>query len=421
MVDADHAAAAPGARRRWPAAAARWTVALLVRLDVRATVVTAVVLGGVALLAVEAPTGAVTYGLPGLVAFLLAVAHAGSVPLAAVRPVTAGLASIAAATTLQALTADHTGRIWPWWVVMMITEVAVLFVIGLLGSWRVAVACWIGSIVTSMVVGGVRGASDADSVNLVVYASVSASFVVISVVLAQWHRIRALLLRERQVSAGEYSRRMLAEERARIARELHDVVAHSMSIINVQAATARYRHPDFDERALAEFEDIGAASRQALDEMRGLLDVLRQEDGPGETRPQPRFEDLPELVAQAERAGLGITWVSTAEPGGAPVADVVGLVAYRIVQEALSNAMRHAPGSAVEVRCDKRREVLELLVRNTGEGLPERAGEAGYGLVGMAERAASVGGTVRTGFVAGGFEVAAVLPLQRLPARTEGA
>jgi signal transduction histidine kinase len=404
-------------RARWPTVAARWTLALLVRLDVRATVVTLVILGGVALLAVEAPVGAVSYGLPVLVAFLLAMAHAGCVPLASIRPATAGFLSIGAATALQALTVDHAAQPWPWWVVMLITEVAVLFVIGLLGSWRVAIACWIGSIATSMVVAGLHGGSATDSINLVLYSSVSAGFLVVSVVLAQWHRIRALLLREREVSAVEYSRRMLAEERARIARELHDVVAHSMSIINVQAATARYRHPDFDARALAEFEDIGAASRQALDEMRGLLDVLRDGDGPGEKRPQPRFEDLPELVAHAERAGLRVTFASSSEARGAPIGEVVGLVAYRIVQEALSNAIRHAPGSAVEVRCDRRSDVLELLVLNRPAGTSE-SGSPGYGLIGMAERAGSVGGTVRSEATDdGGFIVAASLPLRQTAKR----
>jgi signal transduction histidine kinase len=211
---------------------------------------------------------------------------------------------------------------------------------------------------------------------------------------------------------------MLAEERARIARELHDVVAHSMSIINVQAATARYRHPDFDAGALAEFEDIGVASRQALDEMRGLLDVLRDGDGPGEKRPQPRFEDLPELIAQAERAGMVVAFASTAERGGAPVGEVVGVVAYRIVQEALSNAIRHAPGSAVEVRCARRGDALELVIRNAPGVQAPADGDAGYGLIGMAERAASVGGTVRSGATEdGGFEVIAVLPLRRRQAR----
>ena len=422
MADADHAVPTGGARRAWPATAARWTLALLARLDVRSTLVTLVILGGVALLAVEAPVGAATYGLPLLVAFLLAVLHTGCLPLASVRPATAGILSIAVVTVLQALTTGSAARPWPWWVVLLITEVAILFVITLLGPWRVAVACWIGSVVTSMVVAGLRGATDADSINLIVYASISAAFLVVAVVLAQWHRIRALLLRERQVSAEEYSRRVLAEERTRIARELHDVVAHSMSIINVQAATARYRHPDFDARALAEFEDIGAASRQALDEMRGLLDVLRQGDGPGEKRPQPQFEDLPDLVAQAERAGMAVTFVASAPPGGAPIGDVVGLVAYRIVQEALSNAIRHALGSAVEVRSTRGADVLELAIRNGPGTASGSDGDAGYGLIGMAERAASVGGTVLCGATEdGGFEVTAALPLRRHSPRTEHA
>jgi signal transduction histidine kinase len=115
---------------------------------------------------------------------------------------------------------------------------------------------------------------------------------------------------------------------------------------------------------------------------------------------------------------MPVTFSSTStSEHGAPVGEVVGLVAYRIVQEALSNAIRHAPGSAVEVRSARGHEALELVVRNSPGRAPAADGDGGYGLIGMVERAASVGGTVRTGATEdGGFEVMAVLPLRRHPA-----
>jgi signal transduction histidine kinase len=192
-----------------------------------------------------------------------------------------------------------------------------------------------------------------------------------------------------------------------------------MSLIAVQASTARYRNPGFGDEAIAEFDEIGASSRQALEEMRGLLGVLRHGDEPGERRPQPRFTDVPELIAQADRAGMAVTFAWPADAAALPVSEVTGLAAYRIVQEALSNAIRHAPGASVDVVCRRAGEVLDLTVASgpapaPAESRPRPETRSGQGIRGMVERATSVGGTVdATIREDGGFVVRARLPLQR--------
>jgi signal transduction histidine kinase len=418
------AAAVP--RAGWIRRTARWTLRWSTRVNPEAALLVAAIVAGITLLAVESPIGAVAYRIPLGLAFALAVLHCGSIPLAVVRPVLATSVAVPATVLLQVLGAQ-TGRAWPWWIVAMVTQTVIVFLIALRARWPVAVGAWLAPIVASVVVAAIGGTGDPDpvSVNVIVYASVSAAALVLAVVLAQWHHIRAQLIRERRVSAGEHSARVLVEDRARIARELHDVIAHSMSLIAVQAGTARYRNPEFGAAAIAEFDEIGASSRQALEEMRGLLGVLRHGDEPGDRRPQPRFPDIPELIAQADRAGMSVTFGWPADAAALPVSEVTGLAAYRIVQEALSNAIRHAPGASVEVVCRRAGDALELSVASgpapsPAEPLPpaEPGGRSGEGIRGMVERAASVGGTVAaTPEEDGGFVVRARLPLQRAVAR----
>jgi signal transduction histidine kinase len=327
------------------------------------------------------------------------------------------------AVVLLQLLGEQPGRPWPWWIVLMITQTVIVFLVALRNPWPVGLAAWLVPIAASAVVAVGGGTADPDpvSINVIVYASISAAALLLAVVLAQWHTIRAQLIRERRVREEEHSARVLVEDRARIARELHDVIAHSMSLIAVQASTARYRNPGFGEEAISEFDEIGASSRQALEEMRGLLGVLRHGDEPGERRPQPRFSDIPELIAQADRAGMAVTFGWPADAATLPVSDVTGLAAYRIVQEALSNAIRHAPGASVDVTCRRAGDALDLVVRSgpppapaAPQGPAEPISGRGQGIAGMTERAVSVGGTVeaRAG-EDGGFVVRARLPLQR--------
>lgn len=408
----------PGWVRRSARATLRWSG----RVNPEAALLVAAILAGIALLAVESPIGAVAYRIPIGVSFALAVLHSGSIPVAVVRPVLGAAISVPVTVLLQLLS-DPNGHAWPWWIVAMITQTVIVFLVALRSPWPIAVAAWLTPIASSAVVTALRGPQDPDpvSVNVIVYASISAGALLLAVVLAQWHTIRTQLIRERRVREEEHSARMLAEDRARIARELHDVIAHSMSLIAVQASTARYRNPGFGDAAIAEFDEIAASSRQALEEMRGLLGVLRHGDEPGERRPQPRFPDIPELIAQADRAGMTVTFGWPADAAALPVSEVTGLAAYRIVQEALSNAIRHAPGAGVEVICRRAGDELELVVRSGPPPAPaapdtgdEAGGRNGQGIRGMVERATSVGGSLHAeARKDGGFTVHGLLPLQR--------
>jgi signal transduction histidine kinase len=217
--------------------------------------------------------------------------------------------------------------------------------------------------------------------------------------------------------AQEEARRRVDEERLRIARELHDVVAHTMATINVQAGAAAHVLPTRPEAAAEALQAIKAASKEGLRELRAILNVLRQADEADPTQPAPGTAQLETLVDGARRAGLETTLTVTGKPSPLPAA--VDLAAYRIVQESLTNAIRHAgPAEAAVALCYGDGE-LRIDVADTGRG--QSAGAvtggtgsegAGHGLAGMRERAAAVGGSVETGpSPGGGYRVAARLPL----------
>jgi len=200
-----------------------------------------------------------------------------------------------------------------------------------------------------------------------------------------------------------------ADERARIAREMHDVVAHGLSVIVVQADGARYAAGQDPVAAASALEAISATGRQALTEMRRMLGLLRADDG-AELRPQPGLGDLDALVAAARTAGARIEAILPA--AGAPVPDGIALTAYRVVQEALTNVRKHA-GPDVTVRVDVRvGDAVDILVEDDGRGAAVPSDGHGLGLVGMRERVGVHGGHVETGpRPGGGFRVAARLPL----------
>nr|WP_245769191.1 sensor histidine kinase [Streptomyces indicus] len=202
-------------------------------------------------------------------------------------------------------------------------------------------------------------------------------------------------------------------ERARIARELHDVVAHHISMIAVQAETARLTTegmpPAGAERLLA----IGDTARTALTEMRRLLGVLREDAGTPaapQRRPQPGLQQLAELVDEAREASAAATRLIVSGPVR-PLDQGVELTAYRIVQEALTNARRHAPGAAVDVALRYTPQGLHLSVRDNGPGPARAPARTGHGLTGMRERAAMVGGELSSGPApGGGFRIEVLLP-----------
>ena len=228
-------------------------------------------------------------------------------------------------------------------------------------------------------------------------------------------RLRSEAIAERDLSrrrVAETMREQAAmEERARIARELHDVVAHHVSMIAVQAETARLTTRDLSEEGQQRFGDIAESARDALGEMRRLLGVLREDaGGGGERQPQPRLDRMQELIDDARATGTPVRL--TLRGPVVTLSPSVDLAAYRIVQEALTNARRHAPGAGVEVDLRYEPGLLHLRVRDDGPGPAPRARD-GNGLMGMRERATLVGGTLRTGPAeGGGFLVEAELPIK---------
>jgi signal transduction histidine kinase len=210
---------------------------------------------------------------------------------------------------------------------------------------------------------------------------------------------------------GDLLEHIARGERARIARELHDVVAHHISMIAVQAETARLTTPGMPAAGARRLSAIGDTARAALTEMRRLLGVLREDtntDTP-DLRPQPGLQQLNQLLDEARDAsGTGARLILSGPP--ATLDPGVELAAYRIVQEALTNARRHAPGAGIDVELHYSDHALSLRIRDNGPGAPE-ALTGGHGLAGMRERAAAVGGQLSTGPAAGGgFLVEATLP-----------
>jgi signal transduction histidine kinase len=207
------------------------------------------------------------------------------------------------------------------------------------------------------------------------------------------------------------ARRRLDEERLRIARELHDVVAHTMATINVQAGVAAHVLPTRPEVAAESLQAIKTASKEGLRELRAILNVLRQADDADPTQPAPGTARLEDLIAGARRAGLETTLTVTGDPVRLPAA--VDLAAYRIIQESLTNTIRHAGPATAAVSLGYAGDEVRIDVTDTGRGRPAIAGNGGgHGLAGMRERATAVGGTVEAGpGPSGGFRVAARLPL----------
>jgi signal transduction histidine kinase len=260
------------------------------------------------------------------------------------------------------------------------------------------------------------GAGDLTAGNLAPYA-----VTISAIVTAAWALGFAGQERERYVASlvarAEQAERMAErevelaarDERSRIAREMHDVVAHGLSVIVVQADGARYAAAKDADVAAGTLETISTTGREALTEMRRLLGLLR--DGDTGVAPQPGLDDVRHLVDQARAAGTRVD--ADLPPEGTEVPDGVALAAYRIVQEALTNVRKHAgPGATVAVRVAVGREV-EVEVRDDGRGAASGAsGGRGLGLVGMRERAAVHGGSLAAGPAAGGgFAVSARLPL----------
>ncbi|WP_203579321.1 sensor histidine kinase [Microbacterium hibisci] len=400
------------------------------RLNARTAAFGALTLTAVALFSVLVPVLLTLYRQPAAFAFLFGALLCAAPVLAVPFPRWSTALFVVSAVVLPLPVAELDGQDWPWpWSVpAMLALILFIGVVAIAHGWRLAVIAWVLSIAGTLAVAfALSGAYPvvAAIVNLVIVTSVSGAALLVAVLVASRLRVGAELTRERELTAIEQSRRVLVEERTRIARELHDVVAHGMSLIQVQASTARYRVPDLPAAAIGEFDEIARTAREGLTEMRRLLGVLRTDDQQQELAPQQGIRDIPELVRALRRAGAEIDASLAPAPEAVPAA--VDVAAFRIVQEALSNAVRHAPQTRIELTSETDAAAVRLLVRNgsstqAASGTPER----GHGLLGMRERAALVGGTLSAGPDAdGGWTVRADLPLAgpapaAPPARIDG-
>ena len=235
-----------------------------------------------------------------------------------------------------------------------------------------------------------------------------AALVMLLTRLAVGGRDRQLRLaeREREVAARE----AVVDERARIARELHDVIAHHVSTMVVQAGAERRTLPADQHETREVLGSIEQVGRGALTEMRRMVSMLRQDHDEG-LAPQPRLTDVPELVHQMQSAGLTVSLTVRGEPR--ELGDGLELSAYRIVQEALTNVLKHAGSTDTRVEIDYRPDALELVVGDAGPQAPLVAtSSGGHGLAGMRERVSLYGGTFEAGDDAsGGFRVRVLLPV----------
>jgi signal transduction histidine kinase len=371
---------------------------------------------GVVLLSVLVPIQSLLYGTVLPASFLLGAAICGAPLLSVVLPRVAIVLFSAAAFVLPLVASAAHDPVWPWpWSVPALVAFAVFIgVVTFLHGWLHGLIPLLVNIAGSLVAALlVPAAADATvmTADLIVASSVAAAAYLVALLLSGRVRVGEELTREREISAAEQSRRVLVEERTRIARELHDVVAHSMSVIQVQASTAKYRVPGLAEDAAAEFDDIAATARGSLVEMRRLLGVLRTEDQVAELAPQQGLDDLPALADGLRRVGADITLsMDRGDEGVRPVPPTVQIAAFRIVQEAMSNAVRHAPGAPIVVDVLVDATAVRLRIHNGPAQSPGEHG-AGHGLRGMLERAALLDGTLDAGpDGAGGWLVTAVLP-----------
>lgn len=372
----------------------------------------------IALYSVLVPVHAAFYGTHVALTMLFGLA-AVAAPLVSIRfPIIATALFTGSALLLPLMTSREIelAAPWPWSVPMLIAFAVSVASITFRHGWRPGLIQFILATFAG-VTAAVFQPSIPSGNSLIVTASVVGGIYLIAVLFAGRLRLGDELTRERAHTAQEQAKRELVEERTRIARELHDVVAHSMSLIQVQASTARYRVPQLSADAAAEFDDIATTARGALVEMRRILGVLRTEDHAAELAPQRGIDEIPALIETTRRAGaeLSLTMSVAGE-----VAPATQLAVYRITQEALSNAVRHAPDAPIDVSLSADETDVTLTVHNAHSD-HEPAPSGGHGLRGMTERTAILGGSIHAGADAdGGWTVTARLPRHPLSPPTEG-
>ncbi|MEX2982582.1 sensor histidine kinase [Streptomyces sp. C36] len=344
---------------------------------------------------------------------LLIAVHASAVVLVMSRPVAAWWLSTGALFLIAYTGDDGVGRdmLWPWSISGVALQTMLLFLLALRVRPRVAAEA-----LAITVLAGVANMELADhDHNQILTRAVGylVGAVVVGASLRTGRVARTRLVEQEELTSEERARRTLLEERNRIARELHDVVAHHMSVISIQAQVAPHLVDNPSDELRENLAGIRQNALEALTELRQVLGVLRSEDATADGArhaPQPGLDRLDELVDNVRGAGVTVEVRRSGEVR--PLSPGVELSAFRIVQEALSNAMRHAPGASVRVDVGYGPAALTLRVANTAPAGPARPSPgAGHGLLGMRERAAMLGGDLVTGPApGGGYEVVAELP-----------
>ncbi|MFJ6383024.1 sensor histidine kinase [Kitasatospora sp. NPDC092039] len=338
--------------------------------------------------------------------YLLAVATALPLPWRRRAPFT--VLALATAPSLVISVAAHSAN--PQ---VPLSGVVALYTVAERSSDRVR---W--SVLGAVVVGNVLGTHSPNGALFSLVTSVG-TFVFGSLVRAQRQlaRVQAERAREAGERAASDAARAVAEERARIAREMHDIVAHAVSLMVIQAEAGPvvvHRDPD---RAVRAFDTIADAGRDAMVQLRRVLGVLKDPEAGRQLAPQPRLAELAEVAERVRAAGPRVDL--ELPKGRGPWPADVETAAFRIVQEALTNTVKHAGADRVAVRVRRVGEVLEVVVSDNGRGVPAAAARTvvgwsgGRGLVGIRERAAACGGRAEAGPGPGGrgFVVSARLPL----------
>ncbi|MCZ1019673.1 sensor histidine kinase [Streptomyces albulus] len=387
-------------------------------LEWRPAIIAPLVVLGVVLLASGANAYAFQYGTGMTLALLIAGVQAAAPILALYRPVLAWWAVTGVLPLTGYLAAARFDPFVepPWLHTGLPTQATVLFFAALRVRPRVTVEMLVlgilaGAFANGLVSGGFRD----DHLSVLVLALCA----LVGALLRGRQKARTELVVQEKLTAEERARRTLLEERNRIARELHDVVAHHMSVISIQAQVAPHLAENPSDELKENLRGIRQNAVEALTELRRVLGVLRSEDVRPEHAPhapQPTLDRLDELVDNVRGAGVPVTVDTTGTPR--PLSPGTGLSAFRIVQEALSNAMRHAPGAAVHVALGYRPDRITLRVTNAAPDRPAPPSPGtGHGLLGMHERTAMLGGELAVGPTPdGGYEVTAILPAPATPA-----
>ncbi|MFE2869816.1 sensor histidine kinase [Embleya sp. NPDC059259] len=357
------------------------------------------------------------YGLSQPAGILLGGAPSVAIVVAMFRPVQAWWAVTAAMVVVALAANPDTPQLYPWTGTGIALHAAAVFMVALRARPRVTfevltISLLIGTLLHVTFFAPMRRFDlESAAVTLTIAAVVGAS-------LRGRRQARTALVVQSELTAEERARRTLLEERTRIARELHDVVAHHMSVISIQAQVAPHLVDNPSEALKENLVGIRANAVDALTELRRVLGVLRSENDLSEAvrhAPQPTLDRLDELVANVRGAGLEVDTRITGERRALPPG--VELSAFRIVQEALSNVLRHAPGAAIRVELGYQATGLAIRVANTASepldsSAPSTPPGGGHGMLGMRERVAMLGGDFAGGPIPdGGYEVVARLPL----------